>query len=271
MFCARNSQLTQQDSHATQYTNYIQDVFLGSDFLARYVVKDIHTNKHYWNTGIAHSTADVIVFKPKALHEQDVVKLFFELKKEVTASDENQAIGELFAAKCKFFRKTSTAAFAHALLKPDQLTNNHDQIRIQNYFPFFEKRARIKDPRTEDSYDEDIANLDDFEDEMTPEEHISHEMTKKLRKMLPLVPKRFREVRSTTSNTNTMTSTWVNSGDILIDTTTSQIKGESLSFKGSKDFNTTLSASLDQTRAVAIVVESLNLSDNIEITKELKI
>ncbi|CAH1770076.1 22458_t:CDS:1, partial [Entrophospora sp. SA101] len=38
------------------------------------------------------------------------------------------------------------------------------------------KRAQTKDPRTEDSYDEDIANLDDFEDEMTPEEKSIYHM-----------------------------------------------------------------------------------------------
>nr|CAG8450636.1 8414_t:CDS:2 [Entrophospora candida] len=53
----------------------------GSDFLARHVVKDIHTNKRYWNTGIPHGTADVVVFESKALCEQDAVKLVFELKK----------------------------------------------------------------------------------------------------------------------------------------------------------------------------------------------
>lgn len=160
--------------------------------------------------------------------------------KEVTAGDENQAIGELFAANAissekpvvfltdfqrtyTFFwltyihhetflaesSQTSTltltvcgtkfgtihqaATFARTLLEPEQLTNNHDQERIQNHFPFFEKRARVKNPVTEDSYDEDIANLDDFEDEMTPQERISHEMTKKLRKMLPFVPNRFHD------------------------------------------------------------------------------
>ena len=85
------------------------------------------------------------------------------------------------------------AAFACSLLKTDQLTKNHVQDKIQNHFPFFEKRAYTKSPKSQDICDEDIGNLDDFEDEMTSEERISHEITKKLRKMLPLVPNRFRD------------------------------------------------------------------------------
>ncbi|CAJ0752017.1 11326_t:CDS:2 [Entrophospora sp. SA101] len=50
-------------------------------FKGHFDIKDIHTNKHYWNTGIPHGTADVVVFESKALCEQDAVKLVFELKK----------------------------------------------------------------------------------------------------------------------------------------------------------------------------------------------
>jgi len=70
-----------EDSHARQYTNYIRDDFLGSENLAKYVVKDVHANKQYWNSGIARGTTDVVVFEPKALCEQDVVKLAIELER----------------------------------------------------------------------------------------------------------------------------------------------------------------------------------------------
>ena len=40
--------------------------------------------------------------------------------------------------------------------------------------------------------DGDIGNMDDFKDEMTAEECTSHEITKRLKKMLPLVPPTYR-------------------------------------------------------------------------------
>jgi len=70
-----------EDSHAQQYTDYIRDDFLGSENLANYVVKDVHANKRYWNSGIARGTTDVVVFEPKAFREQDVIKLAIELKR----------------------------------------------------------------------------------------------------------------------------------------------------------------------------------------------
>jgi hypothetical protein len=70
-----------EDSHAPQYTNYIRDDFLGSESLKGYVIKDVHANKQYWNSGIACGTTDVVVFEPKALRDQDVVRLAIELKR----------------------------------------------------------------------------------------------------------------------------------------------------------------------------------------------
>ncbi|CAG8667170.1 2456_t:CDS:2, partial [Paraglomus brasilianum] len=59
---------------------------------------NVHANKRYWNSGIARGTTDVVVFEPKAFREQDVIKLAIELKRQAQPNDENQAIGELFAA-----------------------------------------------------------------------------------------------------------------------------------------------------------------------------
>ena len=57
------------------------NILTTSENLANYVVKDVHANKRYWNSGIARGTTDVVVFEPKAFREQDVIKLAIELKR----------------------------------------------------------------------------------------------------------------------------------------------------------------------------------------------
>jgi len=92
----------------------------------------------------------------------------------------------------KFDNIHQVATFARILLDPSQLRNA--SVNIQNCFPVFDKRAQIMDLRSyiipED--DGDIGNMDDFKDEMTAEECTSHEITKRLKKMLPLVPPTYR-------------------------------------------------------------------------------
>lgn len=70
-----------EDSHSVEYTSYIRDDFLGSNYLLGYEVKDVHANNQLWNTGFARGTADVVVYPPIALRVQDVITLAFELKK----------------------------------------------------------------------------------------------------------------------------------------------------------------------------------------------
>jgi hypothetical protein len=91
----------------------------------------------------------------------------------------------------KFNDIHQVATFARILLNSDQLRNA--SVNIQKHFPVFDKRARLTDLR---SYiipeDDDIANMDDFEQEMTSEERTSHEIRKRLKKALPLVPPAYR-------------------------------------------------------------------------------
>ena len=70
-----------EDAHAAQYTKYIQDMFLGSPYVDEFIVMDVHTNKQLWNLGRAHGTTDVIVYPDITRFNQDVITLFFELKK----------------------------------------------------------------------------------------------------------------------------------------------------------------------------------------------
>ncbi|CAG8647689.1 906_t:CDS:2 [Paraglomus brasilianum] len=205
-----------EDSHATRYTNYIRNDFLDADYLNGYEVKDVHANEHYWKTQFLQGTTDVVVFEQiGALMEQDVTILAFELKKEIVGNDENQAIGELLAANLmsskrpvvlltdlynshyffwlgqtesthtvtvhgtSFMEIHKAATFARLILVPNKLLRRN-------------AASKIGDWSDDLAYDDDIGNLDDFEDEMGPEERASWVMTKKLRKWLPLVPPRFR-------------------------------------------------------------------------------
>jgi len=63
-----------------------------------------------------------------------------------------------------------------------------------NKLPLDERRDVISQITIiSESGGDDIANLDEFIDEMGPEERISYEITKKLKRSLPFVPPRFRE------------------------------------------------------------------------------
>ena len=91
----------------------------------------------------------------------------------------------------KFDNIHQAATFARILLDPSQLRNA--SVNIQNCFPVFNKRAQIIDLESCIAVDDgDIGNMDDFKDEMTAEERMSHEITKRLKKMLPLVPPTYR-------------------------------------------------------------------------------
>jgi hypothetical protein len=148
----------------------------------------------------------------------------------VVDDDENQIIGELFAANneskhrpvgiltdlhktfaffwiggdqdrstqilygTKFNDIHRAATFARALLATDQITSFPEEI--QNHFPVFAKRAdaiEMEVDKNNEGEHDDIGNLDDFEDEMDPMEYQKWKTTKKLRKALSLVPSRFHE------------------------------------------------------------------------------
>jgi hypothetical protein len=70
-----------EDACATEYTNYIQNTFLGPSYLTDFMVKDVHTYKQLWKLGQARGTTDVVVYPDIAVRSQGVITLFFELKK----------------------------------------------------------------------------------------------------------------------------------------------------------------------------------------------
>ncbi|RIB12329.1 hypothetical protein C2G38_33975 [Gigaspora rosea] len=85
------------------------------------------------------------------------------------------------------------STFARALLVPNQVIIYMSQEN-QKRLPLDERRMLIREFKPiYESVDDDIANLDDFIDEMGPEERASYEIKKKVRKILPLVPSRFHE------------------------------------------------------------------------------
>src|SRR6266511_272751 len=74
------------------------------------------------------------------------------------------------------------------------LAQSVNSEQIQTRLPLLEKRVIIKrSTYNVIDYDDDIANLDDFADEMDPEERASYEATKKLRRFLPFVPPMYHE------------------------------------------------------------------------------
>ncbi|KAG9289502.1 hypothetical protein G9A89_001274 [Geosiphon pyriformis] len=52
-----------ENSHSKQYTNYIRDTFLGSDYLTGYQVVNVHANTEFWNMGVTRGTTDVVVYQ----------------------------------------------------------------------------------------------------------------------------------------------------------------------------------------------------------------
>jgi len=87
----------EEDAHSEEYTDYIEKVLIGSVHLAGNKVKDVHSNKKYWNSGPARGTTYVVVFRPQiAGVEQNAVKLAFELKKgKCRVFNKDQQIKEL--------------------------------------------------------------------------------------------------------------------------------------------------------------------------------
>ena len=83
------------------------------------------------------------------------------------------------------------STFARALLVPDRVVEHIAQENRDN-LPLDEKRVVIMELVYDETTD-DIANLDDFVDEMEPEERASYEITKKLKRFRPFVPPTFRE------------------------------------------------------------------------------
>ncbi|CAG8483053.1 9183_t:CDS:2 [Gigaspora rosea] len=202
---------TNENGHSEEYIDYIRDSFLGAEFLTGYEVLDIHDNSQFWNSGGARGTADAIVVQsPQLARPQNIVKLVFELKKKVEDNDEHQAIGQLiasnmisplkpvvmltdFSSTFHFNDIHQASTFARALLVPNQVITYMSQEN-QKRLPLDERRSLIREFKPiYESVDDDIANLDDFIDEMGPEERASYEIKKKVRKILPLVPSRFHE------------------------------------------------------------------------------
>ena len=54
--------LMEGDMDAVQYTKYIEETFLGSPYVDKFIVKDVHANKQLWDFSRAHGTTDVIVY-----------------------------------------------------------------------------------------------------------------------------------------------------------------------------------------------------------------
>ncbi|CAG8476776.1 10086_t:CDS:2 [Paraglomus brasilianum] len=80
----------EEDAHSEDYTDYIENVLIGSVHLTGHKVKDVHSNKKYWNSGPARGTTYVVVFRPQiAGVEQNAVKLAFELKKGIWVNDKD--------------------------------------------------------------------------------------------------------------------------------------------------------------------------------------
>ncbi|CAG8729656.1 5004_t:CDS:2, partial [Ambispora leptoticha] len=197
-----------ENDHSEGYIDYIQNTFLGAEFLTGYQVLDVHSNPKFWKNGIAHGTTDAVVIPsvPKAL-SQNVVKLVFELKK--ISSKKPIVMLTDFSSTFNFYwigrsRDQSTtpavymtsfndaSTFARALLAPDRVVEHIAQENRDN-LPLDEKRVVIMELVYDETADDDIANLDDFVDEMEPEERASYEITKKLKRFRPFVPPTFRE------------------------------------------------------------------------------
>jgi len=82
------------------------------------------------------------------------------------------------------------ASFARLLLlTPEQLAKK----KISENFPSFEKRVTIEPAEPIYYNDDDIGDLGDFQEEMTPEERIAYEVTKKFSKIRPFIPHPFRD------------------------------------------------------------------------------
>ncbi|RIB12331.1 kinase-like domain-containing protein [Gigaspora rosea] len=82
------------------------------------------------------------------------------------------------------------------LARPQNIVKLVFELKKENQkrLPLDERRSLIREFKPiYESVDDDIANLDDFIDEMGPEERASYEIKKKVRKILPLVPSRFHE------------------------------------------------------------------------------
>lgn len=113
---------------------------------------------------------------------------------------QNSKISDISAVCTTSFDDIHQAStFARALLAPDQVVN-HMSLKNRNSLPLNEKRNVITELTYDESGDNDIADLGDFIDEMSPEERTAYEITKKLKRFLPSVPPTFREWYPTTAD-----------------------------------------------------------------------
>ncbi|CAG8479662.1 6336_t:CDS:2, partial [Acaulospora morrowiae] len=168
------------------------------DYITIYGILFLEQNSSpFWNSGKVHGTADsVVVRSPQLSYSQDMVKLVFELKKKVEDGHKHQAIAKLIASNMfsslkpvvmltdfltfKFYwiapsqylrlsgRSSVSSSFARALLVPDRAINYMTPENL-NKLPLDERRDVISQITiiSEDGGD-DIANLDEFIDEMGP-------------------------------------------------------------------------------------------------------
>jgi len=87
-----------------------------------------------------------------------------------------------------FSNAYQAATFAHFILNPELLAQEKNE-EIQQTFPLFERRAELEYKSAEDvDIGNDVGNLDDFAEEMTPLEYDAYKMMKKLAQFRPLVP-----------------------------------------------------------------------------------
>jgi hypothetical protein len=71
-----------ENQQATEYTKYIRDKFLRSEYLGNNVVENVRNDKNYLNTMHLHGGCDVSVYKrTKALIKKQGIRLVIEVKK----------------------------------------------------------------------------------------------------------------------------------------------------------------------------------------------
>ena len=111
---------------------------------------------------------------------------FFWISKQISSAS-------LTLFSTGFSNAYQAATFARLILNPELLAQEKNE-EIQQMFPSFERRAVLEYRAVEDVdvYSDDVGNLDDFIEDMTPLEYEAHEMTKKLVRFRPHVPPIYR-------------------------------------------------------------------------------
>ena len=100
----------------------------------------------------------------------------------------------MFSASFGLVSKSLQLHLCYLVLDFPELLAQEKNEEIQQMFPSFERRAVLEYRAVEDVdvYSDDVGNLDDFIEDMTPLEYEAHEMTKKLVRFRPHVPSIYR-------------------------------------------------------------------------------